>query len=739
MNYISNQLLSGLNPVQQEAVKTTDGPLLLMAGAGSGKTRVLTHRIAYLMAEKHVAPWNILAITFTNKAAREMKERVESILGPGADEIWISTFHSMCVRILRRDIDRIGINRNFSILDTADQLSVIKGILKERNIDPKKFDPRSILGSISSAKNELIEPEEFAKTAGGYYDQVTSDVYTDYQKKLLKNQSLDFDDLIMTTIKLFERVPEVLEFYQRKFQYIHVDEYQDTNRAQYLLVKQLAARLENICVVGDSDQSIYRWRGADIANILSFEKDYPSANVILLEQNYRSTKRILQAANEVIKNNSNRKPKNLWTENDEGIKLSYYSGDNEFGEGQFVAGKIYELNSSGRRKLSDIAILYRTNAQSRVIEETLLKSGLNYNIVGGTKFYDRKEIKDILAYLRLVSNPDDDISFTRIVNVPKRGVGATSLEKIASYAAMNGMSMFQAVKQVDFIGVSAKAANALDGFGAMIENLTNMQDYLSITELTEEILEKTEYREMLKAEKSIEAQSRLENIDEFLSVTKNFEQKSEDKSLVAFLTDLALIADIDQLDQKEEESGGKDAVTLMTLHAAKGLEFPVVFLMGMEEGVFPHSRSLMEEAEMEEERRLAYVGITRAEEELYLTNAKMRTLFGRTNMNPESRFIREIPGDLLENLNEKKTPRMQPGRKVQPKRGPVSRPVSYANKTGGDSLSWAVGDKAGHKKWGTGTVVSVKGEGESTELDIAFPSPVGVKRLLAAFAPIEKQ
>ncbi|MEC1338882.1 DNA helicase PcrA [Bacillus velezensis] len=739
MNYISNQLLSGLNPVQQEAVKTTDGPLLLMAGAGSGKTRVLTHRIAYLMAEKHVAPWNILAITFTNKAAREMKERVESILGPGADEIWISTFHSMCVRILRRDIDRIGINRNFSILDTADQLSVIKGILKERNIDPKKFDPRSILGSISSAKNELIEPEEFAKTAGGYYDQVTSDVYTDYQKKLLKNQSLDFDDLIMTTIKLFERVPEVLEFYQRKFQYIHVDEYQDTNRAQYLLVKQLAARLENICVVGDSDQSIYRWRGADIANILSFEKDYPSANVILLEQNYRSTKRILQAANEVIKNNSNRKPKNLWTENDEGIKLSYYSGDNEFGEGQFVAGKIYELHSSGRRKLSDIAILYRTNAQSRVIEETLLKSGLNYNIVGGTKFYDRKEIKDILAYLRLVSNPDDDISFTRIVNVPKRGVGATSLEKIASYAAMNGMSMFQAVKQVDFIGVSAKAANALDGFGAMIENLTNMQDYLSITELTEEILEKTEYREMLKAEKSIEAQSRLENIDEFLSVTKNFEQKSEDKSLVAFLTDLALIADIDQLDQKEEESGRKDAVTLMTLHAAKGLEFPVVFLMGMEEGVFPHSRSLMEEAEMEEERRLAYVGITRAEEELYLTNAKMRTLFGRTNMNPESRFIREIPGDLLENLNEKKTPRMQPGRKVQPKRGPVSRPVSYANKTGGDSLSWAVGDKAGHKKWGTGTVVSVKGEGESTELDIAFPSPVGVKRLLAAFAPIEKQ
>lgn len=527
MNYISDQLLSGLNKMRQEAVKTTDGPLLIMAGAGSGKTRVLTHRIAYLMAEKRVAPWNILAITFTNKAAREMKERVESILGPGADDIWISTFHSMCVRILRRDIDRIGINRNFSILDTSDQLSVIKGILKERNIDPKKFDPRSILGSISSAKNELIAPEEYEKTAGGFFEQVVSDVYKDYQKKLRKNQSLDFDDLIMTTIVLFDRVPEVLEYYQRKFQYIHVDEYQDTNRAQYLLVKKMARRFQNICVVGDSDQSIYRWRGADIANILSFEKDYPNASVILLEQNYRSTKRILNAANEVIQNNSNRKPKNLWTENDEGAKISYFRGDNEFGEGQFVAGKIRELVGSGKRSFSDIAILYRTNAQSRVIEETLMKANINYNIVGGTKFYDRKEIKDILAYLRLVANPDDDISFARIVNVPKRGVGATSVDKIAAYADMNGMSLFEALGQVDFIGLSARAANALDEFRQTIENLTNMQEYLSVTELTEEILEKTEYREMLKAEKSLEAQSRLENIDEFLSVTKNFGGKAK--------------------------------------------------------------------------------------------------------------------------------------------------------------------------------------------------------------------
>ncbi|MEK5336570.1 DNA helicase PcrA [Bacillus sp. FSL M8-0166] len=740
MNEISNHLLEGLNDAQKEAVKATDGPLLLMAGAGSGKTRVLTHRIAYLMAEKHVAPWNILAITFTNKAAREMRERVQAILGPGADDIWISTFHSMCVRILRRDIDRIGVNRNFSILDTSDQLSVIKNILKERNIDPKKFDPRSILGSISSAKNELIDAEEYAKTAGDFYDQVVSDVYTDYQKRLLKNQSLDFDDLIMMTIRLFERIPEVLEHYQRKFQYIHVDEYQDTNRAQYMLVKLLAQRFQNICVVGDSDQSIYRWRGADITNILSFEKDYPSSELILLEQNYRSTKRILHAANTVIQNNANRKPKNLWTENDEGAKIAYYRADNEFGEGQFVAGKIHQLYQSGKRKLSDFAILYRTNAQSRVIEETLLKSNIQYNIVGGTKFYDRKEIKDILAYLRLVANPDDDISFARIVNVPKRGIGATSVDKIAAYAEMNDLSMFEALGQVDFIGLSARAANALDEFKQLIDQMTNMQDYLSVTELTEEILEKTGYREALKLEKTIEAQSRLENIDEFLSVTKNFEEQNEDKSLVTFLTDLALVADIDKLDENEEED--QDAVILMTLHAAKGLEFPVVFLMGMEEGVFPHSRSLMEDAEMEEERRLAYVGITRAEEELYLSSAKMRTLFGRTNMNLESRFIREIPADLLDNLNEKKetkTPFGQTRERPQ-RRGPVSRPQTQTiQNTGGGSIGWAVGDKAAHKKWGVGTVVSVKGSGDSTELDIAFPSPTGIKRLLAAFAPIEKQ
>ncbi|MBM7621975.1 DNA helicase-2/ATP-dependent DNA helicase PcrA [Bacillus tianshenii] len=754
MQYLSQRLLEGLNPMQQEAVKKTDGPLLIMAGAGSGKTKVLTHRIAYLMAEKEVAPWNILAITFTNKAAREMKERVQVLLGPAAEDIWISTFHSMCVRILRRDIDRIGMNRNFTILDTTDQLSVIKNILKDRNIDPKKFEPRTILGTISSAKNELMTPEEYAKQPMGPYEQKIGEIYTDYQKRLKKNQALDFDDLIMTTIHLFKRVPEVLEYYQRKFQYIHVDEYQDTNRAQYTLVKMLADRLKNLCVVGDSDQSIYRWRGADIANILSFEKDYPNAEVVLLEQNYRSTKRILEAANRVIENNVGRKKKNLWTENVEGQKILYYQADSEKSEAQFVVGKMREiLQKDPKRKLSDFAILYRTNAQSRVMEEMLLMSNINYSIVGGTKFYDRKEIKDILAYLRLIANPDDDISLARIVNVPKRGIGATTVDKVAQYAALHDISLFQALAEIDLIGVSGRATAALKEFHALINNYVQMQEYISVTELVEEILDKSGYRDMLKADKTIESQSRLENIDEFLSVTKNFEEKYDDKSLLAFLTDLALVADIDKLD--EEDEAQQESVILMTLHAAKGLEFPVVFLIGLEEGVFPHSRSLFEEMEMEEERRLAYVGITRAEEELFITNAQMRTLFGRTNMNPPSRFIKEIPEDLIENYAKQETRSASrptpfgggsrspfggsPSNPAQPQRRATSAAVNRGLKaTGGESLDWGVGDKAEHKKWGVGTVVSVKGEGDNKELDIAFPSPTGVKRLLAKFAPVTK-
>ncbi|WP_226647007.1 DNA helicase PcrA [Mesobacillus subterraneus] len=749
MQFLTDKLLNGLNPEQQKAVKTVDGPLLLMAGAGSGKTRVLTHRIAYLMVEKGVNPYNILAITFTNKAAREMRERIQKMMGGAADDIWISTFHSMCVRILRRDIDRLGYNRNFTILDSTDQQSVIKSILKDKNMDPKKYDPRAILGTISSAKNELITAEEYAKTAGDYFSQKVSDVYTEYQRRLRKNNALDFDDLIMTTITLFIRVPEVLEYYQRKFQYIHVDEYQDTNRAQYMLVKLLAQRFQNLCVVGDSDQSIYRWRGADITNILSFEKDYPRASVILLEQNYRSTKKILLAANMVIQNNMNRKPKNLWTENPEGNKIMYYRADSEQGEAQFVIGKIQEQLRNGR-KLSDIAILYRTNAQSRVIEESFLKSNIDYSIVGGIKFYDRKEIKDILAYLRLISNPDDDISLQRIINVPKRAIGSTSIDKIANFATMHDLSMFQALETIEMIGLSPKAEKAAAEFRNLISNYTHQQEYLSVTELVEEVLDKTGYRDMLKAEKSLESQSRLENIDEFLTVTKSFEESSEDKSLVAFLTDLALVADIDRLDDDGQQK--TDFVTLMTLHSAKGLEFPVVFLIGMEEGVFPHSRSLMEEDEMEEERRLAYVGITRAEEELFITNAQMRTLFGRTNMNPESRFIKEIPADLVEDAVPKvRRPAPTSGgrpapmsggrpgtsaRPSMPTRGAVSRPVAAAS--GGEGIEWKVGDKAQHGKWGTGTVVSVKGSGEGTELDIAFPSPTGIKRLLAKFAPITK-
>jgi DNA helicase II / ATP-dependent DNA helicase PcrA len=741
MQFLTDKLLNGLNPEQQKAVKTLDGPLLLMAGAGSGKTRVLTHRIAYLMVEKGINPYNILAITFTNKAAREMRERIQKMMGGAADDIWISTFHSMCVRILRRDIDRLGFNRNFTILDTTDQLSVIKSILKDKNMDPKKFDPRAILGTISSAKNELITPEEYAKTAGDYFSQKVSDVYEEYQRKLRKNNALDFDDLIMTTITLFMRVPEVLEYYQRKFQYIHVDEYQDTNRAQYMLVKLLAQRFQNLCVVGDSDQSIYRWRGADIANIMSFEKDYPRASVILLEQNYRSTKKILLAANMVIQNNMNRKPKNLWTENAEGNKIMYFRADSEQGEAQFVIGKIQELLRNGR-KLSDMAILYRTNAQSRVIEESFLKSNIDYNIVGGIKFYDRKEIKDVLAYLRLISNPDDDISLLRVINVPKRAIGSTSIDKIANFATMHDLSMYQALETIEMIGLSPKAEKAAIEFRNLITTYTRQQEFLSVTELVEEVLEKSGYREMLKAEKSLESQSRLENLDEFLTVTKSFEESSEDKTLVAFLTDLALVADIDRLDDDGQKK--TDVVTLMTLHSAKGLEFPVVFLIGMEEGVFPHSRSLMEEAEMEEERRLAYVGITRAEEELFITNAQMRTLFGRTNMNPESRFIKEIPAELVEDAVPKvRKPSPLSGgrpsaatRQPLPQRGAVARPVAASS--GGEEIGWKVGDKAQHGKWGTGTVVSVKGSGEGLELDIAFPSPTGIKRLLAKFAPIQK-
>ncbi|SER99991.1 DNA helicase-2 / ATP-dependent DNA helicase PcrA [Salipaludibacillus aurantiacus] len=745
-----NELLEGLNPEQQEAVRHGDGPLLIMAGAGSGKTRVLTHRIAYLIGEKGVPHWSILAITFTNKAAREMKDRVKSIIGSEAEDMWISTFHSMCVRILRRDIDRIGFNRNFTILDSTDQKTVIKRLVKEMNLDPKKFDPRSILGSISSAKNELKTPADYAKTANGYYEDTVHKVYEAYKKELKKNQALDFDDLIMTTIRLFKQVPEVLEYYQRRFRYIMVDEYQDTNRAQYVLVNMMADRHKNICVVGDSDQSIYRWRGADIQNILSFEKDYSNATVVMLEQNYRSTKRILEAANKVIDYNTGRKPKNLWTQNIDGDKLNYYEADNEHDEAQHVVGKIKEHIDSGKYTPADIAVLYRTNAQSRVIEELFVKSNLPYTIVGGTKFYDRKEIKDLLAYLRLVANPDDDISLRRIINVPKRGIGNTTLDKLQAYANQHDLSLFQTIQEIDQVGLSARFTKTLSEFGDQLRGWVQMQEYLPVMELVEELLEKTGYRDMLKNDKSLEAEGRLENINEFLTVAKEFEEVNEDKTLVAFLTDLALIADIDQVDDDEE---AEEKLLLMTLHSAKGLEFPVVFLIGLEEGVFPHSRALMEEVEMEEERRLAYVGITRAERHLYMSRARMRTLYGRTNMNPPSRFLSEIPDELVEQAQGGRAQAATPpwmqtsrsgggGRQVQSSARPQPQPRKPSPRpqtttTQGASFAWAVGDKALHKKWGTGTVVSLKGSGENVELDIAFPE-VGVKRLAAKFAPITK-
>ncbi|WP_281974978.1 DNA helicase PcrA [Halobacillus litoralis] len=743
MTQALNALIQGLNEEQRNAVTHTEGPLLIMAGAGSGKTRVLTHRIAYLLSEKDIAPRNILAITFTNKAAREMKERVESLVGKEGEKIWMSTFHSMCVRILRRDIDRIGYDRNFSILDSSDQLSVIKQVLKDINLDPKKWDPRAMLGAISNSKNELMTAEDYAKDAGNMHEEQIAEIYKGYQKKLRKNQSLDFDDLIMQTLRLFDEVPEVLESYQRRFQYIHVDEYQDTNHAQYQLVKHLASRYQNLCVVGDSDQSIYAWRGADIQNILNFENDYPKARTILLERNYRSTELILNAANNVIDNNSGRKPKHLWTDNKGGEKIHYHQAGTEREEALFVTDKIEDMVRQGKFRYQDASILYRTNAQSRTIEETFVKAGIPYQMVGGTKFYDRKEIKDLLAYLRLISNPNDDLSFLRVVNEPKRGVGKTSMEKMMAYAADHDISLYEAAAEVDFVGVSAKAAKAIMSFRKMIQNWTQQQEFLSATDMVQDVIDKTGYEEMLLNEKSIEAQSRLENIEEFKSVTKNFEENAEDKTLIAFLTDLALIADIDSMN---DDPDSDDTVTLMTLHSAKGLEFPVVFLIGMEENVFPHSRALMEEEEMEEERRLAYVGITRAEKELFISHAKMRTLYGRTNMNPISRFINEIPEDLVEGKEEKeelpffnkKPERTSFGAKPQaaPKKRAAKKPESGS--TGGEKIGWQPGDKAKHKKWGEGTVVKVQGEGEGMELDIAFPAPTGIKRLLARFAPITK-
>ncbi|MDS3931625.1 DNA helicase PcrA [Staphylococcus epidermidis] len=725
-----NALVKNMNSEQSEAVRTTEGPLLIMAGAGSGKTRVLTHRIAYLLDEKDVSPYNILAITFTNKAAKEMKARVEHLVGEEAQVIWMSTFHSMCVRILRRDADRVGIERNFTIIDPTDQKSVIKDVLKSENIDSKRFEPRMFIGAISNLKNELKTPEDAQKEANDFHSQMVATVYKGYQRQLSRNEALDFDDLIMTTINLFERVPETLEYYQNKFQYIHVDEYQDTNKAQYTLVKLLANKFKNLCVVGDSDQSIYGWRGADIQNILSFEEDYPEAKTIFLEQNYRSTKNILNAANEVIKHNSERKPKGLWTANSGGNKIQYYEAMTERDEAEYVVKEIMKHQRSGK-KYSEMAILYRTNAQSRVLEETFMKSNIPYTMVGGQKFYDRKEIKDLLSYLRVIANSNDDISLQRIINVPKRGIGPSSVEKIQTYALQNNISMFDALAEVDFIGLSKKVTQECISFYEIIQNLIKEQEFLEISEIVDEVLQKSGYRDMLDREQSIESRSRLENLDEFMSVPKDYEENTplEEQSLINFLTDLSLVADIDEADTQ-------NGVTLMTMHSAKGLEFPIVFIMGMEESLFPHIRAIKSEDdhEMEEERRICYVAITRAEELLYITNATTRMLFGRSQSNMPSRFLKEIPEDLLDSHTGQKRQTIYP--KSQPKRGFSKRTTSTKKQV--SSSDWKVGDKVMHKAWGEGMVSNVNEKNGSVELDIIFKSE-GPKRLLAQFAPITKK
>ena len=760
-----NPLLNGMNDRQAEAVQTTEGPLLIMAGAGSGKTRVLTHRIAYLIDEKMINPWNILAITFTNKAAREMKERAAA-LNPATQDCLIATFHSMCVRILRREADHIGYNRNFTIVDPGEQRTLMKRILKNLNLDPKKWNERAILSTISNAKNDLIDEVAYANMAGDMYTEIVAKCYTAYQKELRQSEAMDFDDLIMLTLRLFDQNPDVLTYYQQRYQYIHVDEYQDTNHAQYQLVKLLASRFKNICVVGDADQSIYGWRGADMQNILDFEKDYPEAKVVLLEENYRSTKTILQAANEVIRNNRNRRPKNLWTQNEDGEEIVYYRANDEQDEALFVARTIDQLSRGGYSH-KDFAVLYRTNAQSRTVEEALLKANIPYTMVGGTKFYSRKEIRDVISYLNLIANPSDNISYERVVNEPKRGVGPGTVDKIRNFAATQEISLLDASANIMLSPVKGKAAQAVYEFANLILDLRDRLDDYSVTELVELVLKKTGYSAALAAQATLESQARIENIEEFLSVTKNFDENPDNPAdetgldkLSRFLNDLALIADTDDGDQESSE------VTLMTLHAAKGLEFSVVFLVGMEENVFPLSRASEDEDELEEERRLAYVGITRAEKILYLTNANSRMLYGKTNYNHPTRFLREISSDLLNyqglarpanssfkvSYTNSDTSKFGQGmslaqalqeRKRQAAPSSLSTNSLPFGKSGQNQLSkpevaWAIGDIAHHKKWGDGTVLAVSGNGNSQELKINFPE-VGLKKVLASIAPIEKK
>ena len=727
-----NSLLTGLNKEQQQAVQHTEGPLLILAGAGSGKTKVLTVRIAHLLAQG-VNPYEILAITFTNKAAKEMKSRVEGLVGDVANRIWLSTFHSFCAKFLRFELDNfLGYNSNFTIYDTSDSQAVIKAALKALNLDDKYYPVGAMIGAISDAKNKLLFASDFRKQARDFYQQKVADVYEYYERELRKNNALDFDDLLLVAVKLLQSNEAVLDKYSKRFRYVMIDEYQDTNHAQYLLAKLLASHWKNIAVVGDADQSIYAWRGADIQNILDFEKDYPNCTSIKLEQNYRSTKIILDAANAVIENNEGRPKKNLWTDKTEGAKIQHFTAQSEHEEAAFIGDTIAKKHDIHGVPYGDMAILYRTNAQSRVLEEALIKRALPYTMVGGTKFYDRKEIKDVLAYLRVLYNPFDDLSLLRIINVPKRSIGATTVAKLQDYARANGTSLFMTLTQLHLVDtIKGKTKEKLEEFGILIFTLVAEMEDKTVLDILESILDRTGYLAQLEESTDPQDQARAENIGELLSVAKDFQDTNPTGTVEDFLEQVALVNDVDSFEQEESK------VTLMTLHAAKGLEFPIVFLGGLEEGLFPHSRTLMNPEEIEEERRLAYVGITRAEKELYISNATTRTVFGRTSSYLPSRFIDEIPEELVDGLRAKRKVPDDIKRHVPQHMSVTSRPVTKPIVRNEVIADWKVGDTAIHSKWGNGKVINVAGEGAGMKLTIEFPSQ-GVRVVMAKFAPVKK-
>ena len=727
-----NSLLTGLNKEQQQAVQHTEGPLLILAGAGSGKTKVLTVRIAHLLAQG-VNPYEILAITFTNKAAKEMKSRVEGLVGDVANRIWLSTFHSFCAKFLRFELDNfLGYNSNFTIYDTSDSQAVIKAALKALNLDDKYYPVGAMIGAISDAKNKLLFASDFRKQARDFYQQKVADVYEYYERELRKNNALDFDDLLLVAVKLLQSNEAVLDKYSKRFRYVMIDEYQDTNHAQYLLAKLLASHWKNIAVVGDADQSIYAWRGADIQNILDFEKDYPNCTSIKLEQNYRSTKIILDAANAVIENNEGRPKKNLWTDKTEGAKIQHFTAQSEHEEAAFIGDTIAKKHDIHGVPYGDMAILYRTNAQSRVLEEALIKRALPYTMVGGTKFYDRKEIKDVLAYFRVLYNPFDDLSLLRIINVPKRSIGATTVAKLQDYARANGTSLFMTLTQLHLVDtIKGKTKEKLEEFGILIFTLVAEMEDKTVLDILESILDRTGYLAQLEESTDPQDQARAENIGELLSVAKDFQDTNPTGTVEDFLEQVALVNDVDSFEQEESK------VTLMTLHAAKGLEFPIVFLGGLEEGLFPHSRTLMNPEEIEEERRLAYVGITRAEKELYISNATTRTVFGSTSSYLPSRFIDEIPEELVDGLRAKRKVPDDIKRHVPQHMSVTSRPVTKPIVRNEVIADWKVCDTAIHSKWGNCNCINVAGEGAGMKLTIEFPTQ-GVRVVMAKFAPVKK-